>query len=155
MISNNFIDKAHVIITIQPRIAGSNMAMQEIPAGMFDPGDESDNGSLSFTAQRELREECGIEVTPADMRPLYTTDGGVYTSCGASDEQIQFFYCKKLMDAHEMAQLEGRIGGDESEREKITLRLVPLRDLLTATQDIKAMCAAALYNNLEKSHSNL
>ncbi|KAK9367433.1 hypothetical protein V1509DRAFT_626633 [Lipomyces kononenkoae] len=140
--------KANVILTIQPRIAGATMNSVEIPAGMFDPDDiPEDGGSLSFTAQRELKEECGISINANDMKPLYTYDGGIYTSAGASDEQIQFFYCKKLMRESDIKDLQGKFGGAPKEiGERITLRIVPLNQLLTATQDAKAIIASALYN---------
>ncbi|KAK7207206.1 hypothetical protein BZA70DRAFT_252882 [Myxozyma melibiosi] len=148
--ANNPADYDDIIITIQPRIAGADMAMAEIPAGMYDPEDNR----LSFAAQRELKEECGIEVVADDMRPLLSAAadraGGIFPSAGALDEQLQFFYCRKLMHARDIEELEGRAGGAEDEREKITLKVVPLSDLITATLDAKAIIAAALYNNLAK-----
>ncbi|KAK9489879.1 hypothetical protein V1508DRAFT_406776 [Lipomyces doorenjongii] len=133
--------KANVILTIQPRI----------PAGMFDPDDSAeDGGKLSFTAQRELKEECGLAINAKDMKPLYTYDGGIYTSAGASDEQIQVFYCKKLLSESAIKGLQGKFGSAEKEiGERITLRILPLHDLLTATQDIKSICALALYRSLQ------
>ncbi|KAK9388079.1 hypothetical protein V1515DRAFT_599542 [Lipomyces mesembrius] len=143
--------KANVILTIQPRVAGASMNSIEIPAGMFDPDDSAeDGGKLSFTAQRELKEESGLAINAKDMKPLYTYDGGIYTSAGASDEQIQFFYCKKLMSESDIKGLQGKFGGAEKEiGERITLRIVPLHELLTATQDVKAICALALYSSLQ------
>ncbi|KAK9240778.1 hypothetical protein V1525DRAFT_138732 [Lipomyces kononenkoae] len=148
--------KANVILTIQPRVAGATMNSVEIPAGMLDSDDKAeDGGSLSFTAQRELKEECGITINANDMKPLFTQAGGIYTSAGASDEQIQFFYCKKLMRDSDIKALQGRFGGAEKEiGERITLKIVPLNQLLTATQDAKAIIALALYN-LQRSTTHL
>ncbi|KAK9241866.1 hypothetical protein V1506DRAFT_549329 [Lipomyces tetrasporus] len=43
-----------------------------------------------------------------------------------------------------------RKGGAEEEiGERITLRVIPLNELLTATQDAKTFCAFALYNSLK------
>ncbi|KAK9461719.1 uncharacterized protein V1516DRAFT_622351 [Lipomyces oligophaga] len=146
---------AMVVLTIQPRVAGATMSMVEIPAGMCDPSDvDHPGGILTFTARRELEEECGICVEAHDMRPLYSSDtsaakkGGIYMSGGACDELIQFFYCKKLMDKHEIEKLRAHSGGAAEEREKITLRLIPLADLVKETQDSKAIIAAALYSTL-------
>ncbi|KAJ8102044.1 hypothetical protein POJ06DRAFT_266657 [Lipomyces tetrasporus] len=143
--------KAKVILTVQPRVAAASMSVTEIPAGMFDLDDSAEeSGSLSFTAQRELKEECGLEIKAKDIIPLYTHDGGIYMSAGGCDEQIQFFYCRKLMSESYIKDLEGKFGGAEEEiGERITLRVTPLNELLTATQDAKTFCAFTLYNSLK------
>ncbi|KAK9451699.1 uncharacterized protein V1518DRAFT_409284 [Limtongia smithiae] len=140
--------QAQVVLVVQPRVPGATMAMVEIPAGMYDANDasSSEGGTLKYTAQRELKEECGIEITPKELRPLYTTNGGIYMSAGACDEQMQFFVCKKVLSVEEIQMLEGKFGGAEEETgERITVRILPFSELLTATQDSKTLCALALY----------
>ncbi|KAK9465852.1 hypothetical protein V1512DRAFT_240707 [Lipomyces arxii] len=143
--------RAFAVLTVQPRIAGAIMTSVELPAGMLDPTDTRDSsGGLSFTAQRELKEESGIEIGRHELQPLYTTGGGVYMSAGLCDEQLQFFYVRKVMPQAEINELQGKFGGASDEAERITLQVVPFNDLIsTATPDAKTLCAVALYHNLK------
>ncbi|KAK9456300.1 hypothetical protein V1511DRAFT_510110 [Dipodascopsis uninucleata] len=144
-------DNAYVVLTVQPRIPGGSMKMSEIPAGMFDSTDKADGGVLKFTAQRELKEECGIEIKSHEMKSLYTENGGIFMSPGGCDEQIQLFYCRKLVAEKDMQELEGKFGGAADElQERITLRIVPLKDLMKATQDAKTICAYSIYRDLRE-----
>ncbi|KAK9477757.1 hypothetical protein V1514DRAFT_332925 [Lipomyces japonicus] len=156
--------KALVVLSVQPRVASGSMQLVELPAGMLDlDNDQQEGGLLSFTAQRELKEECGLEVHPRDLHALRANtnnhdnnDGcgdGIFMSPGACDEQIQFFYCRKKMAQSDIRKLEGRFGGAKNEvGEKITLRVVPFKNLFTSTQDAKALIALALYSNLKISN---
>ncbi|KAJ3174698.1 hypothetical protein HDU87_006947 [Geranomyces variabilis] len=139
-------DEERVVLVVQPRIAVASLAFAELPAGMLD-GERKFSG----TAAKELKEECGIEISEDELVDL--TDlalgseggSGVYPSPGGSDEYIRLFLCRKRMPSAEIDRLEGAKGGLRGEGERIDLRLVKKRDLWRLTRDMKALSALALY----------
>jgi len=95
----------------------------------------------------ELEEELGIKIAEKDLTDLSGLAGcnqGVYLSPGASDETLRFFSFTRDVTEEEMASMNGRCTGLISEGEQITLKIVPLDDLLTVA-DAKTIVAYALY----------
>ncbi|KAJ3137248.1 hypothetical protein HDU90_002034 [Geranomyces variabilis] len=135
-----------VVLVVQPRVAVASLAFAELPAGMLD-GERKFSG----TAAKELKEECGIEISEDELVDLTDlalgSDGGsgVYPSPGGSDEYIRLFLCRKRMPSAEIDRLEGAKGGLRGEGERIDLRLVKKRDLWKLTRDMKALSALTLY----------
>ncbi|KAJ3045971.1 hypothetical protein HK097_001081 [Rhizophlyctis rosea] len=153
-----------VILTLQPRIPIGALAFPELPAGMLD----GERHQFAGAAARELEEECGITIKTSELIDL--TDlalgendsefdvshgkgvggkGGVmYPSPGGSDEWIKLFLCRKKMRVGEIEELEGKQGGLRDHGERITCKIIKLRDLWKSTRDFKALGAVALYDNL-------
>ena len=98
-------------------------------------------------AAKELEEELGIKIAEKDLTDLSGLAGcnqGIYLSPGASDETMRFFSFTRDVTEEEMASMNGRCTGLISEGEQITLKIVPLDDLVTVA-DAKTIVAYALY----------
>lgn len=78
----------------------------------------------------------------------------MYPSPGACDESISLFLCQKQLPRAELDGLKGKLTGLRHEGEKITLKLVSLKDLWKeGARDAKALSALALYEALRKEGS--
>jgi ADP-sugar diphosphatase len=134
--------KKYSVMTVQPRVPTGRFDFLEIPAGMLDG-----SGNFAGVAAKELEEELGIKIAEKDLTDLSGLAGcnqGVYLSPGASDETLRFFSFTRDVTEEEMASMNGRCTGLISEGEQITLKIVPLDDLLTVA-DAKTIVAYALY----------
>ncbi|RAH81840.1 hypothetical protein BO86DRAFT_419075 [Aspergillus japonicus CBS 114.51] len=153
-------DEKRVILTIQPRIPAGSLAFTEIPAGMLD-----DSGSFAGGAAQEIQEETGltipqeelIDLTALALEPGAEGEEGeslqkaMYPSAGGSDEFIPLFLCQKRMPRKEIDSLQGRLTGLRQHGEKITLKVVPLKDLWKeGVRDGKTLAAWALYRGLKE-----
>lgn len=122
-----------------------------------------DSGSFAGGAAKEIQEETGLSIPQdelVDMTSLAllaaqnpeneeTLQKAVYPSAGGSDEFIPVFYCEKSMSRQEIEGLQGRLTGLRQEGEKITLKIVPLKDLWKeGVRDGKTLAAWALYRGL-------
>jgi len=149
------IDK-QAILTIQPRVAGGSLAFAEIPAGMLD------GGTFSGGAAKEIEEETGLKVKESDLIDMTAlaiadakdADGeqlqmAMYPSPGGCDEYMPLFLCQKRIPRAQMEEFQGKLTGLREEGEKITLKLVPLKDLWReGARDGKTLAAWALYSGL-------
>ncbi|EBA27440.1 hypothetical protein V6Z90_005495 [Aspergillus fumigatus] len=153
-------DEKRAILTIQPRIPAGSLAFPEIPAGMID-----DSGTFAGAAAKEIEEETGLTIPQGELVDMTSLalqsisepkDGeylqrAVYPSPGGSDEFIPLFLCQKRMPRKEIESLQGRLTGLRQHGEKITLKVVPLKDLWKeALRDGKTLAAWALYNGLKQ-----
>ncbi|KAI5285078.1 hypothetical protein KEM54_000846, partial [Ascosphaera aggregata] len=150
-----------VILTVQPRIPAGSLAFTELPAGMLD-----DSGSFAGAAAKELEEETGLVIKSDELIDLTALvasqfksrrnqqegeklQAAVYPSAGGCDEFIPIFYCLKRMPRGQIEGLEGRLTGLRAQGEKITLKIIPLKDLWKeALRDAKSLSAWALYKGL-------
>jgi|JI6StandDraft_1071083.scaffolds.fasta_scaffold00001_23 ADP-sugar diphosphatase len=134
--------KKYSVMTVQPRVPTGRFDFLEIPAGMLDG-----SGNFAGVAAKELEEELGIKIAEKDLTDLSGLAGcnqGIYLSPGASDETMRFFSFTRDVTEEEMASMNGRCTGLISEGEQITLKIVPLDDLVTVA-DAKTIVAYALY----------
>ena len=153
-------DEKRAILTIQPRIPAGSLAFPEIPAGMID-----DSGTFAGAAAKEIEDETGLTIPQGELVDMTSLalqsisepkDGeylqrAVYPSPGGSDEFIPLFLCQKRMPRKEIESLQGRLTGLRQHGEKITLKVVPLKDLWKeALRDGKTLAAWALYNGLKQ-----
>lgn len=151
-------EEKRAILTIQPRIPAGSLAFPEIPAGMLD-----DSGSFAGGAAKEIQEETGLSIPQnelIDMTSLTlqsvkepvdgeTLQKAVYPSAGGSDEFIPLFLCQKQMPRRDIEGLQGRLTGLRQDGEKITLKVVRLKDLWKeGLRDGKTLAAWALYKGL-------
>ncbi|KAL4870341.1 hypothetical protein BDV12DRAFT_195488 [Aspergillus spectabilis] len=155
-------DDKWAVLTVQPRIPAGSLAFSEIPAGMLD-----DSGAFAGKAAEEIQEETGLTIPQSDLVDMTAlalqstneaVDGenlqkGVYPSPGGSDEFIPLFLCDKRMPRKEIEALQGKLTGLRQDGEKITLKVVRLRDLWKeGIRDGKTLAAWALYMGLKKDN---
>jgi 8-oxo-dGTP pyrophosphatase MutT (NUDIX family) len=124
------------VLIVQPRFPSGQYESVEIPAGMLD-----DHGDFRGTAAREIREETGLEIHAGELEYL----GEFFPSCGGSDEKLQLYVCKRRMAEDDIHALEGTLAGMHHEHERIRVKLVPLDELPTHTNDPKALIAYGHY----------
>jgi ADP-ribose pyrophosphatase len=101
-------DQVHLVR--QPREAIGRSDVLELPAGLIDDEDASPLAA----AQRELREELGLQATTWSQATSY------FSSSGFTDELVHVFIATGLTRAEE---------GDAAEEEHITAATWPLAEL--------------------------
>lgn len=124
-----------------------------------------DSGSFAGGAAKEIQEETGlsipqselIDMTSLAMQCMQEPEDGetlqkaVYPSAGGSDEFIPLFLCQKRVPRRNIEGLQGRLTGLRQDGEKITLKVVPLKDLWKeGLRDGKTLAAWALYKGLHE-----
>jgi len=149
----------HVILTLQPRIPAGSLSFCEIPAGMLD-----DAGSFAGGAAKEIEEETGMVVPQdelVDLSALALEDDpqsahgeklnkATYPSAGGCDEFIPTFLFQKRVPREQLKEWQGKLTGLRDAGEKITLKVVPLKDLWReGARDAKTLAAWALYQGLK------
>jgi ADP-sugar diphosphatase len=121
-----------------------------------------DSGTFAGAAAKEIKEECGLEVAQDQLINISElaasraqTHGdeqlaaGVFPSAGGCDEYIPIFLWQKRVKREELKGWEGKLTGLRDEGEKITLKLVKLKDLWKeGSRDSKSLSALALYHGL-------
>ncbi|MBS0655464.1 MAG: NUDIX domain-containing protein [Verrucomicrobia bacterium] len=134
--------RSFAILTLQPRIATGQFDFAEIPAGMLDGSD-----NFIGVAAKELEEEVGLKVSKNDLTDLSALakhPKGFYASPGGSEETIRLFSLTQEVTKEKLFALNGRLTGVLEEGEQITLKVVPLEDLLSIP-DGKTLIAYLLY----------
>lgn len=140
-------DEKWVVLTVQPRVPAGVLNLVELPAGMMD--DESK--TFAGTAAKEIQEECGIKIEEDKLVDLTKLGKGpVFTSPGGCDETMRVFLCRHQVKQDTLKDWQGKLTGLRYKGEKITLKLVKLKDLWKETTDAKALAAVALYDGLMK-----
>ncbi len=86
------IDKDGNIILIEQWRRSVNRILIEIPAGLFDPGEDA-----AACAQRELQEEIGYRAKK--LTPM----GGVFVAPGLSSEYVHLFVATELEESRLVA----------------------------------------------------
>lgn len=124
-----------------------------------------DSGTFAGGAAKEIREETGLSIPQNELIDMTSfalqsvdqpEDGeklqkAVYPSAGGSDEFIPYFLCQKRMPRRDIEDLQGRLTGLRQDGEKITLKVVPLKDLWKeGLRDGKTLAAWALYKGLQE-----
>jgi ADP-sugar diphosphatase len=153
-------DEKHVLLTVQPRIAGGSLQFVELPAGMVD------DGTFKGSAASEIKEELGLDI-PEDelvnLSELAIPEGvaqgegernprAVWPSAGGCDEYIPIFLHEKRVPREQLKEWTGKLTGLREEGEKITLKLVKLEDLWwEGARDAKALGAWALWEGLRRN----
>ncbi len=148
-----------MIVTLQPRIPAGSLSFAELPAGMLD-----DSGTFVGGAAKEIEEETGLKVPEdqlIDMTKLALPDSetssgeslqkATYPSPGGSDEFLPIFLHQRRVPRRTLQEWQGKLTGLRDHGEKITLKLVPLKNLWKeAGRDAKALAAWALYEGLRQ-----
>lgn len=157
-------EERYVLLTVQPRIAAGSLEFVELPAGMVD---EEGEGNFVGTAAREIKEELGMEIAAEGLVCLSELAGetgvssagedgrelprGVYPSPGGCDEFIPIYMHERRVPRAQLAEWEGKLTGLREDGEKITLKLVKMKDLWrVGARDAKALAAVALWEGLRR-----
>ncbi|KAI9774262.1 MAG: hypothetical protein M1840_004156 [Geoglossum simile] len=152
-------DERWVIMTEQPRIPAGSLSFMEIPAGMIDDNMKTFAGS----AAKEIKEEVGLELKEhelIDMTKLAVQgykaqenlESAMYPSPGGCDEYIAIFLWEREMDRQEIENLKGKLTGERTQHEKITVRLLNYERLLeVGGRDAKTLAAWSLYEYLKRT----
>lgn len=163
----------HVLLTVQPRVAVGSLAFAELPAGMVD-----EEGAFVGTAAAEMREELGLEIgkdelvglsdLAGEVAPSPTSKGenkgedqgegegenlphAMYPSAGGCDEFVRIYMHERRVPRTQLGEWTGRLTGLREEGEKITLKLMRMRDLWReGARDAKCLAALALYEGLKR-----
>ncbi|KAL2754029.1 hypothetical protein ACRALDRAFT_2043130 [Sodiomyces alcalophilus JCM 7366] len=150
-------DERYAVLTVQPRVPAASLAFVEIPAGMVDG-----HGSFAGAAAREMQEELGLEIREDELVCLseLAADQGedeerlpnaMYPSAGGCDEHITIYSHERRVPRAQLRDWAGRLTGLRDHGEKITLKLVPMRDLWrVGARDAKCLAALALWEALQR-----
>lgn len=104
-------------LMLQQRRIGNGADSLEFPAGMLD----EHVGDPKGVAVKELKEETGLDVDPAALKPL--ADRPLYTSSGLDDEAIHYLGCEVKLSGEAYHALEGGHRGNAEEGEFIRMVL--------------------------------
>ncbi|KAH6854817.1 hypothetical protein B0I37DRAFT_40245 [Chaetomium sp. MPI-CAGE-AT-0009] len=151
----------YVLLTVQPRVAAGSLEFVELPAGMVDEG-----GSFAGQAAREMEEELGLVIGEGELVGLSEMvaaadgeEGGkggglpraVYPSAGGCDEYIPIYMHERRVPRAQLGEWTGKLTGLREQGEKITLKLVRMRDLWKeGARDAKCLAAVALWEGLRR-----
>ncbi|KND89121.1 Nudix hydrolase 14, chloroplastic [Tolypocladium ophioglossoides CBS 100239] len=151
-------DERYVVLTVQPRVPAGSLEFVELPAGMVD-----DAGSFKGAAAKEMEEELGVTIHEDELTCLSelaspTVDGvdeglaaAMFPSAGGCDEHITIYSHERRIPRDQLRDRSGRLTGLRSDGEKITLKVVPMKELWRAgARDAKALGALALWEGLRR-----
>jgi ADP-sugar diphosphatase len=152
-------DERYVILTEQPRLPAGSLQFLEIPAGMLD-----DSAHFSGAAAKEIEEETGFKIPLSELidmtelalsgsdHPETNLQKAMYPSPGGCDEYIALFLWEKELDRQEIEDLRGRLTGERTQDEMITLHVKEYEALWRdGARDAKTLAAWALYEGLNRS----
>ena len=132
-------------LMIKQRRIGNGLLNLEFPAGMLD----RNINSPSEVARKELYEETGLSVAPANLYPL--CDGPLYSSPGASDEGIYYFGCSIELTGKDFAAFEGRSISGVSEDENIVVTLRSRKQAEKETASVQVRLGFYLFEEFQKN----
>lgn len=156
-------DERYVVLTVQPRIPAGSLSFVELPAGMVDG-----SGNFKGVAAKEIEEELGITIHEDELTCLSelaeeciekgeSTDQGedltaaMFPSAGGCDEHITIYSYEQRIPRSQLSEWEGRLTGERSDGERITLKVVPMQHLWKeGARDAKCLAALALWQGLRQ-----
>ncbi|KAL6872148.1 hypothetical protein J3F83DRAFT_733958 [Trichoderma novae-zelandiae] len=160
-------DERYVVLTVQPRVPAGSLSFVELPAGMVDG-----SGNFKGVAAKEIEEELGITIRQDELTCLSelaeqasvqqrreTAAAGqgeslaaaTYPSAGGCDEHITIYSYEQRIPRSQLSEWEGRLTGERSHGEKITLKVVPMQNLWKeGARDAKCLAALALWQGLRQ-----
>jgi 8-oxo-dGTP pyrophosphatase MutT (NUDIX family) len=126
-------------LMLRQRRIGHGGDSLEFPAGMLDELVTDPKG----VAVKELAEETGLQVDPAELRPL--ADRPLYSSSGLDDEAIHYLGCEVKLSGADYHALEGGQRGNAEEGEFIRLGLFTYEDALKEVTSLQVRLGFHLY----------
>ena len=129
------VDKQQRLVLVEQYRDGAQKRLLEIPAGVREEGE-----SALETAQRELKEECGLH--GGDWEQVAHT----WTTPGFVREEMTLFIATGLE--------EGEDDPDEGEDVRVVRRpLDELPQLIAETEDLKTLAGLLLYQARQESNA--
>lgn len=151
-------DERYVVLTVQPRVPAGSLGFVELPAGMVD-----DAGNFKGVAAKEIEEELGLTISEDELTclsdlaaPVETGDGeglakAMFPSAGGCDEHVTMYSHERRIPRAQLKEWSGRLTGLRDHGEKITLKVVPMKDLWReGARDAKCLGALALWEGLRR-----
>jgi 8-oxo-dGTP pyrophosphatase MutT (NUDIX family) len=158
-------DERYVVLTVQPRTPAGSLTFVELPAGMVDG-----SGNFKGVAAKEIEEELGITIHEDELTCLselaeasreqrnadamYEKEklpAAMFPSAGGCDEHVTIYSAERRIPRDQLSEWEGRLTGERGSGEKITLKVVPMKDLWKeGARDAKALAALALWQGLRQ-----
>ncbi|KAL3965291.1 hypothetical protein ACCO45_002295 [Purpureocillium lilacinum] len=134
-------DERYAVLTVQPRVPAGSLGFVELPAGMVD-----DAGSFKEQLPRRWRRNSASR----SRRMSWTAAGDVSQRRGC-DEHITIYSYERRIPRDQLREWSGRLTGLRDHGEKITLKVVPMKDLWReGARDAKALAAVALWEGLRR-----
>jgi ADP-sugar diphosphatase len=167
-------EERYVVLTKQPRVPAGSLDFTELPAGMLDDADstggESTAKAFAGAAAREIKEELDMDIPASELTSLTDLASreiikgqegkdeeqeslpfAMYPSAGGCDEYIPILMHERRVPRSTLKEWQGRLTGLREEGEKITLKIVPMKDLWReGLRDAKALAAVALWEGLRR-----
>ncbi|ETS84300.1 hypothetical protein PFICI_02325 [Pestalotiopsis fici W106-1] len=166
-------EERRVVLTVQPRIPAGSLGFVELPAGMVD------NGTFAGAAAKEIEEELGLVIEESELTNLSDLVAGaqgsdaqpqqqqrsggssvdvdedlpeaVYPSAGGCDEFIPVFVHERRVARESLDEWTGKLTGLRDDGERITLKLIKMKDLWKeGRRDAKCLAAVALWEGLKR-----
>ncbi|KAM5349102.1 hypothetical protein ACJ41O_008925 [Fusarium nematophilum] len=151
-------EERYVVLTVQPRIPAGSLGFVELPAGMVD-----DAGSFKGVAAQEIQEELGVTIKEDELTCLSElavpkqgdeNEGlasAMFPSAGGCDEHITIFSHERRIPREQLQEWSGRLTGLRAHGERITLKVVPMKDAWReGSRDAKCLAALALWQGLRQ-----
>ena len=150
-------DERYVLLTVQPRVAAGSLGFVELPAGMVD------DGTFAGAAAKEIEEEIGLVIKEDELVNLSALaeaapseeglPAAMFPSAGGCDEHITIYSYEKRIPRSQLQEWSGKLTGLRGRGEKITLKVVPMRDLWKeGARDAKCLSAVALWEGLRREN---
>lgn len=157
-VPDSSLSERYAVLTVQPRVPAGSLALAELPAGMVD------GGTFVGAAAKEIKEELGVEIKEGELvclsemaTPKGDEEGGeelpvaMYPSPGGCDEHVTIFMHERKVPRAQLKEWTGKLTGLRDRGEKITLKLVNMRDLWReGSRDGKCLSALALWEGLRR-----
>jgi 8-oxo-dGTP pyrophosphatase MutT (NUDIX family) len=125
-----------------------------------------EGGTFAGQAAREIEEELGIVIGEGELvclsdlveppQPEADVEGkelprAMYPSAGGCDEYIPIYMHERRVPRAQLGEWTGKLTGLREHGEKITLKLVRMRDLWKeGARDAKCLAAVALWEGLRR-----
>jgi 8-oxo-dGTP pyrophosphatase MutT (NUDIX family) len=130
--------KEKFVVLVRQRRISDGSHTYEHPAGMVDASDAPDE-----VAARELGEEIGLSVTPAELTKLNPRLW--FPSTGTSDEAMHFFYIERELPRNEIMAFHHKDMGNQSEFERITTAVTSLPEAHKLVNNVNGLLLHFLY----------
>jgi ADP-sugar diphosphatase len=131
-------EEKYVVLVRQRRTCDGSVTYEH-PAGMID----DEESSPQTVAVRELAEETGLPVEPADVKPLFSRP--LFSATATSDESLHFFYYERRMAFVDIKALDGRSTGKERENEHTHLHIATFPEAQQRLANLHGILAHLLY----------
>lgn len=131
-------EEKYVLLVRQRRTCDGSLTYEH-PAGMIN----EDDSSPQAVAVRELKEETGLPVNPADVKPLFSRP--LFSATATSDEALHFFYYEHRLALAAIKALEGKSTGHEGENEHTHLHIATFPEAQQRVANLHGVLGHLLY----------